>query len=133
MKLVLILVIGHRLSVIRPPIRAFGGRPRGNDRLTPQRLQNVTDGLAVRDLVHHRNPQPRPRRRQPLPTGSNPTASWRSPPLSTNETPVRSSGQTACSLVDSPPRERPRAWASCPPFCWPPRRRVDEPAPSSNR
>ena len=65
--LVLLLVRGKRLRAIRPPIRAFGGRPRENDCLNPQRPQNVPEGWAVRGLVPHRNPQPRYRRRQPLP------------------------------------------------------------------
>ena len=52
----------------------------------------------------------------PSHTGSNPTASLHCPPVNTNDTPVRSSVQAACRLVVNPPRERPRAWAACPPF-----------------
>ena len=90
------------------------------DRLTPQRPQNVPDGLTGIGLVPHRGPQTRPRLRQPLPHRLASPASGRSPPLSTNEMPVRSSEQAACRLVDSPPRERPRAGASWPPFFGPP-------------
>jgi len=56
--LVLLLVRGKRLRASRPPIRAFGGRPRGNDCLNPQRPQNVTDGLAVRALSLTATPSP---------------------------------------------------------------------------
>ncbi len=62
----------------------------------------AASGAGERDKAFHRS--------------SNPTPSWRSPPVNTKDTPVLSLAQATCCLVENPPRERPGAWASWPPF-----------------
>jgi len=128
--LVLLLVRGKRLRAIRPPIRAFGGRPRENDCLNPQCPQNVT---AVRGLVPHRNPQPRYRRRQPLPHRLESPRVGALAPAQHERDAGTGVGAGRVQFSGQPPRERPRAWAGCPPFFGGGRRRADEPTPWSKR
>jgi hypothetical protein len=62
------------------------------------------------------------------PTSAKPGASCRAPLVTSKQTPVLSFVQAAGRLVEQPPRERPRAWASGPPFFFEPPPRVDAPA-----
>lgn len=49
-------------------------------------------------------------------TREKPSMSWRAPPVSAKETPIVSCRHPAWIVVEKPPRERPKAWAACPPF-----------------
>ena len=55
-------------------------------------------------------------------------ASWRAPLVSVHETQVGSSRPAAWRLVENPPRERPKACATWPPFFFVPLPRADMPA-----
>ena len=131
-QLVLLLVIGHRLGAIRPPIRSFGGRPWGMTALNPKRLQKLPYGLAVIGIVHHRSPQPQ-YRRQPLPhrLESHRVVALASAQHERDAGAVVGAGHM--QLGGQAPRERPRSWACWPPFFLGARRHVDESAQSSNR
>ena len=92
-QLVLLRIMMNRLDPVRP---------RWDDRLNPLHGQESTNALlsyalSITTATTAGNAA------TPSHTGSNPTASLHCPPVNTNDTPVRSSVQAACSLVVSPP------------------------------